>query len=495
VTTVIAILIVSTLNLGLGYALALYLHQPTLGVRSPRGRRSSRTAAVPNEPATRNAEPNAEPPTTQPVAGPKNKTNTESADTESIATETAQTADTGTTDTEAETENASPASLDMPIQTNESNLTDEPGEPAEDDTPEPPAPQWMEWIAAATEPETRLITAAKILRLEASEHRKVLVELDACLRGDTLESDRLDGFRARLHDANQRYLAHQKILASSLAEHQASWGEWAEPATDVEATLSGETARFEAADGELETLDFSADASSGGARLLSMIAKLFDAHHRLRDGIEPLLTPLIAGEPVDSDEAAEPNLRLDETTGLKNRAGLEQVLCQWWQDDPNRVRQLSVVLLDVDRFGTINERFGVPAGDRMLVAIAKVVAGLLRKNRGFDVAARFDGQRLLLVLGDTGPHGATSAAERARQAVEAADFELREERITVTLSCGVTDVRHDDTSKTLFDRAMKTVRACKPDGGNRTLLDEGNGPEEVEPPQYNVESHCITLND
>ena len=110
-----------------------------------------------------------------------------------------------------------------------------------------------------------------------------------------------------------------------------------------------------------------------------------------------------------------------------------------------------------------------------------------------DVIARFDGQRFVAFLADTGPRGAMSAIERIRQTFAESTFELNGDEFEMTISCGVTEVLNDDTTDILFQRLQRTVRAAKKQGRNRTFLDEGTGAEAVDPPEFEVQGQVIRV--
>ncbi len=187
------------------------------------------------------------------------------------------------------------------------------------------------------------------------------------------------------------------------------------------------------------------------------------------------------------------NLLIDSLTGVHNRTGLERLFEELWRDDPNRVRQISCAMVDLDRFARLLERFGAVACDRLLASFASLLEEMIRGDRGMDVVARFDGQRFVAFLADTGPRGAMSAIERIRQKIAESTFELNGDEFEMTISCGVTEVLNDDTTDTLFQRLHRTVRAAKKQGRNRTCLDEGSGAEAVDPPEFEVQGQVIRV--
>lgn len=113
----------------------------------------------------------------------------------------------------------------------------------------------------------------------------------------------------------------------------------------------------------------------------------------------------------------------DGLTGLANRRRLDQALCQEVARGARQGTCLSLILIDVDHFKAYNDRYGHPAGDRCLALVGQVVRDAVR--RPGDVAARYGGEEMALVLPATDEVGAAKVAEALRLAIEA--LELRHE--------------------------------------------------------------------
>jgi len=125
----------------------------------------------------------------------------------------------------------------------------------------------------------------------------------------------------------------------------------------------------------------------------------------------------------------------DPLTGLRNRRYLDEIL----RLDFLRARRfghpLSVILVDVDHFKLVNDRFGHVAGDEVLRSVADRLAGRLRSS---DVVGRFGGEEFLFVLSGVARRGARVMAERRRGEIEARPVDLGDGRVTaVTVSAGV----------------------------------------------------------
>jgi diguanylate cyclase (GGDEF)-like protein len=125
----------------------------------------------------------------------------------------------------------------------------------------------------------------------------------------------------------------------------------------------------------------------------------------------------------------------DPLTGLYNRRRMYELLSRE-VDRANRFEhQLSLLIFDVDDFKAINDREGHPQGDEVLKTVADVVR---TKTRSIDVAARYGGDEMALMLLETDFDGAVILAERLRTGVKEAAIPLRNGRpMGVTISIGV----------------------------------------------------------
>jgi two-component system cell cycle response regulator len=172
-------------------------------------------------------------------------------------------------------------------------------------------------------------------------------------------------------------------------------------------------------------------------------------------------------------ESVQASLELavtDALTGLHNRRYLDSHIAALFADAVARGRQLSMLLLDIDRFKSINDTHGHDAGDEVLREFALRVRA---HTRGIDVVARFGGEEVVVLVPDTPLDGARAVAERIREQVEAVPFPIHggARRVTVTVSIGVAARQPGDTSGVdILKRADLALYRAKEEGRNRVVV-------------------------
>ncbi len=133
---------------------------------------------------------------------------------------------------------------------------------------------------------------------------------------------------------------------------------------------------------------------------------------------------------------------------------------------------LSLILVDLDDFKKLNDRYGHAAGDMILNRAARVMAEAVREN---DLLARYGGEEFALVSSQSSLEGAARVAEKLRLAVSGADYryETDEEglvEVSVTISVGVAMFRSD--TQTLFNDADKALYEAKSAGKDCVMLSQ-----------------------
>jgi len=158
--------------------------------------------------------------------------------------------------------------------------------------------------------------------------------------------------------------------------------------------------------------------------------------------------------------------RTDALTGLNNRGEFQRQLKEEEERSRRYHRSFSLLILDIDHFKTVNDRYGHQAGDEVLCALA---ARLREQIRPVDHAARYGGEEFVVILPETTSEGALALAERLRTAVAGTAVPVTEGRtIPVTISIGVATFPADAGSETaLIAAADAALYVAKQRGRNR----------------------------
>jgi diguanylate cyclase (GGDEF)-like protein len=124
----------------------------------------------------------------------------------------------------------------------------------------------------------------------------------------------------------------------------------------------------------------------------------------------------------------------DALTGLANRAQLDAFLAEHFARSLVTGQPIALLLMDVDRFKSINDTHGHQAGDQVLRTMGKLLRGAAKAG---DLAARYGGEEIALVLPGTNRTAAAKLAEIIRRAIEAKPVAFEKKSIPVTASVGV----------------------------------------------------------
>ncbi|MCK5842827.1 MAG: GGDEF domain-containing protein [Candidatus Sabulitectum sp.] len=156
--------------------------------------------------------------------------------------------------------------------------------------------------------------------------------------------------------------------------------------------------------------------------------------------------------------------RTDPLTGLLNRRGFLELSRLVVSMAERSAGPFSILMIDLDHFKRVNDKFGHAMGDRVLQEIATV---LLRGVRKQDILARWGGEEFIVLLPDTGVNGAKALGEKIRASVEELETCHGEARICVTLSLGISQYHREEPLTDTIQRADNALYQAKSSGRNR----------------------------
>jgi diguanylate cyclase (GGDEF)-like protein len=167
----------------------------------------------------------------------------------------------------------------------------------------------------------------------------------------------------------------------------------------------------------------------------------------------------------------------DSLTGLLNRRRLMELGVSECRRAARFGHSLSLLMIDIDHFKSINDGWGHQFGDQVIGAVAHTLSSRVRQ--GVDVVARMGGEEFVLLLPETAPADAHGLAEVLRESVEALRFPIREagEFAGVTVSIGVAaqSGASSESFEKLLDRADRALYVAKQAGRNQVHSAEPEG--------------------
>lgn len=171
---------------------------------------------------------------------------------------------------------------------------------------------------------------------------------------------------------------------------------------------------------------------------------------------------------VEAEQELERRANFDGLTGLSNRvhffemAGVEMARAQRYGNP------LGLMLLDVDYFKQVNDRYGHDVGDAVITAVADTCLGNLREH---DITGRMGGEEFAILLPETDGKKTLQIAERLRSAVSRLRLPVESGgAVSITVSIGVTNLAETDTViESLLKRADIALYSAKDMGRNRVV--------------------------
>ena len=228
---------------------------------------------------------------------------------------------------------------------------------------------------------------------------------------------------------------------------------------------------------------------TGGRDEIGLLARTFnDMMRQLRRNQQEI--------EAKNRELTEHNVRLEQANEVLNQLSITDGLTKlhnhrFFQDHLTREikrvsrsgEPLSMLLIDIDDFKQLNDRFGHAAGDELLTRMAPILNNAVRET---DLVARYGGEEFVILALNTDVHGAFALGEKVRTAIAESSFILDDSLrpMRVTVSVGVAQYRGN--RKRFFQKTDEALYRAKADGKNCTVMDsddaEESPPEATEPP-------------
>ncbi|HID48366.1 MAG TPA: GGDEF domain-containing protein [Chromatiales bacterium] len=275
---------------------------------------------------------------------------------------------------------------------------------------------------------------------------------------------------SRIASTYRKYLSHQQQNAAKVQQILAQ---------RIQETIDANRqfgSMLESVSNGLNEAENIRDVETLRACLLEDVESLSKTHHDLVDKLVETKRYLRMIE-TDSRKLSDELTRVrmlsmtDELTELPNRRAFLRRL----EDEVGRTRRygfrLALVMLDLDHFKTINDKFGHAGGDAVLRTYASEILTVFRQH---DLVARFGGEEFAVLLPNTDEHGAQAALNKVRKQVSETKCFLDDKEITLpTFSAGLTMFVKGDDPESLIQRADDALYTAKRLGRNRVEVKYG----------------------
>lgn len=172
--------------------------------------------------------------------------------------------------------------------------------------------------------------------------------------------------------------------------------------------------------------------------------------------------------------------RKDKLTGLNNLSSFEEALRRRVHEAERTATPMSLILFDIDRFKTLNDGFGQPAGNQVLRHVA---ARISINVRDMDFVARYGGEEFAVLLPACELASAAVVAERVREDIERAVIATGKHQHQITISAGCAEFALRESSAQFVSRADAALNAAKHEGRNRVVMSGLPAPAVVGKPE------------
>jgi diguanylate cyclase (GGDEF)-like protein len=156
----------------------------------------------------------------------------------------------------------------------------------------------------------------------------------------------------------------------------------------------------------------------------------------------------------------------DRLTGLHNRAALDMEAPHSIELAHRNGMELSMMMIDIDHFKNINDTYGHLCGDKILQKVGQIVRDTIR---GSDLAFRYGGEEIAVLLPSADREGSRRLAERLRENIKEMGY-CDQSGLTVTVSIGISTLIADDVTETLFTRADQALYEAKRNGRDQVCM-------------------------
>ena len=213
----------------------------------------------------------------------------------------------------------------------------------------------------------------------------------------------------------------------------------------------------------------STDEDGQPHKAVELVAEIAAANHRLKRRLESAEATLKTQAQELEESLSE--ARTDSLTRLLNRRAFDEEHSRRWAHWQRKQQPYSLMLLDIDHFKQVNDKYGHDAGDKVLKEVASRLMGVMRET---DYLARIGGEEMAILLPEGDWDSIAAVACKVLDVVRCLPVIYGECEIYVTVSCGLMSVPHADSSQGLIKGADEALYAAKTNGRNCGYINNGD---------------------
>ena len=186
----------------------------------------------------------------------------------------------------------------------------------------------------------------------------------------------------------------------------------------------------------------------------------------MQDRIEALQNQTSVYKKKLAEQAAQS--RTDPLTRLPNRQAYNEKLDIAYAQFKQNNMPLTVAVVDIDHFKSINDRFGHAAGDKTLQVVSKYLKQQIGDN---EFIARWGGEEFVMLLPNTPMKHIEAKLNEIRIALSQMPFKFKQQKVQITASFGATSFRKNEDKEAVFERADEYLYKAKRNGRNLVITD------------------------
>lgn len=212
-----------------------------------------------------------------------------------------------------------------------------------------------------------------------------------------------------------------------------------------------------------------ADRRFADNTLLTELTQLYDHSKLLEQRVEKLTSQNehLKTELVNMVRSLDLASRVDGMTGLANRRDIMEKIDREATRSHRHQHPFTIILINIDKFGQVNETYGYNAGDDVLVEVSRVLRGCVRNE---DICARWGGDEFLLLLAETSSEAALSVANKVLESISMTEFKANKPGIRITVSIGIGEHDPSQSVQECISKVNQALILAKQSGRNRYMV-------------------------